>query len=62
MKVAVTGAGGRTGSLTVKRLLKEPNKYSVVAIVRRPEVHAADMEPSATFRTCVAWSAQCWSM
>jgi uncharacterized protein YbjT (DUF2867 family) len=35
--VAVTGAGGRTGSLTVKRLLKEPNRYSVVAIVRRPE-------------------------
>lgn len=39
LKVAVTGAGGRTGSLTVKRLLKEPNRYSVVAIVRRPEVN-----------------------
>ena len=38
LKVAVTGAGGRTGSLTVKRLLKEPNRYSAVAIVRRPEV------------------------
>ena len=42
LKVAVTGAGGRTGSLTVKRLLGEPDRYSVVAIVRRPEV---DMRP-----------------
>lgn len=37
MKVAVTGAGGRTGSLTVKRLLAESEKYSVVAVVRTPE-------------------------
>eukprot|EP00208_Stichococcus_sp_RCC1054_P004346 CAMPEP_0206142822 /NCGR_PEP_ID=MMETSP1473-20131121/18338_1 /ASSEMBLY_ACC=CAM_ASM_001109 /TAXON_ID=1461547 /ORGANISM="Stichococcus sp, Strain RCC1054" /LENGTH=263 /DNA_ID=CAMNT_0053537969 /DNA_START=287 /DNA_END=1078 /DNA_ORIENTATION=+ len=37
MKVAVTGGGGRTGGLTVQRLLKQPEQFSVTAIVRSEE-------------------------
>lgn len=40
LQVAVTGAGGRTGSLTVKRLLAESDKFSVIAIVRSEQVNA----------------------
>lgn len=42
MQVAVTGAGGKTGSLTVKRLLADSDKYSVIAVVRSEEVRALD--------------------
>lgn len=58
LKVAVTGAGGRTGSLTVKRLLAEPDKYNVVAIVRSPEVRPWDgMLPS--IGACIGQCTSC---
>lgn len=34
IQVVVTGAGGRTGALIVKKLLQDPDKYSVVGTVR----------------------------
>lgn len=34
MQIVVTGAGGRTGGLIVKKLLEEPNKYKVIGTVR----------------------------
>lgn len=34
MKVAVTGAGGRTGGLVVKRLVAGPDKFEAVPVVR----------------------------
>jgi hypothetical protein len=33
-QVVVTGAGGRTGSLVVKKLLEQPNAFSPIATVR----------------------------
>lgn len=34
MQVVVTGAGGRTGALIVKKLLEQKDKYNTVATVR----------------------------
>jgi len=42
IKVAVTGASGRTGRLVVQRLLLEPDKYDPVAVVRSRQA-AEDM-------------------
>ncbi len=51
MQVAVTGAGGKTGSLTVKRLLADSDKYSVIAVVRSEEVRALD-DAVTCYRMC----------
>lgn len=56
LKVAVTGAGGRTGSLLFKRLLDEPATFEPIAVVRAQKssakklrkvtsASAADLDP-----------------
>jgi hypothetical protein len=37
-QVAVTGAGGRTGGLVVKKLIAESDKFTAVPIVRSAKV------------------------
>ena len=59
LKVAVTGAGGRTGSLTVKWLLREPDRYSVVAIVRRPEVDIQTCSHAPCTGHRLQWATAC---
>ena len=40
LTVTVTGAGGRTGKLVLKKLLAQPERYTARGLVRDEKVHA----------------------
>lgn len=51
-KVAVTGAGGRTGSLVLKKLLANPAAYEPVATVRSAS-SAAKLEKTGLSKAAI---------